>query len=101
MPVQPKAIRDTIMAVGALVQEFNSMQDANGHHIGLGQAVVTGGMPGVVVCSMDTDEYAAAYPKADWTHLTSGILVETQDPWLVWVHDPVQVKLKNSIFAFR
>jgi hypothetical protein len=71
------------------------MLDANNRHIGLGANVLTGEMPGVVVCSIDTDEYAVAYPKEQWGYLESGVLVETEGPWLVWVHNPSQIELKK------
>jgi hypothetical protein len=31
---------------------------------------------GIVVCSIDTDDYMPAYPKAEWGYLQSGILIK-------------------------
>jgi len=30
---------------------------------------------GLVVCSIDTNEYSEEYPKADWAYLNSGVLI--------------------------
>ena len=35
------------------------------------------GAQGRVVCSLDTGEFAAAYPREQWAHLRSGLLVES------------------------
>ena len=37
------------------------------------------GSHGTVVCSIDTNEYAPAYPKAEWEYLESGIIIKTDN----------------------
>lgn len=38
---------------------------------------------GVVVCSIDTDEYTTAYPKEEWEYLRSGVLILTDKAGLL------------------
>lgn len=38
---------------------------------------------GMVVCSIDTDEYAPAYPKAEWAYLETGVLIRTDKGELI------------------
>jgi len=41
-------------------------------------------LTGVVVCSVDTDEYSNKYPKDEWaTYLVEGVLIETNEIGLV------------------
>ncbi|UTY59237.1 hypothetical protein [Massilia sp. erpn] len=34
------------------------------------------GAEGVVVCSIDTDEYLPEYPKSDWDYLKHGVMLK-------------------------
>ena len=38
---------------------------------------------GVVVCSIDTDEYTPAFPKVEWEYLKSGVIVKTEKAGLI------------------
>lgn len=60
------------------------MLDASGRLIRLGDRVsIGGGMNGIVVVSIDTDEFSPEFPKADWEHLGRGVMVETEQVGLV------------------
>ena len=72
------------------------MQYADGLEVHLGDSVrLEGGVCGIVVCSLDNNEYSAAFPKSEWSYLGKGILVhspslglihyERQDPGLIFV----------------
>jgi hypothetical protein len=37
------------------------------------------GCHGVVVCSMDTNEYTLTYPRAEWEYLQCGIIITTDN----------------------
>lgn len=52
------------------------MRYSNGQEARLGDKVKLGdGSEGVVVCSIDTDEYTPDYPKDQWEYLKRGVLV--------------------------
>ena len=60
------------------------MFDANCRLIRLGDHLtIAGGLKGVVVFSIDTDEFTAEFPKADWDYLGRGVLVQTEQAGLV------------------
>jgi hypothetical protein len=40
---------------------------------------------GVVVFSIDTDEYSAEFPESDWEYLGRGIMVQTENDGLVFL----------------
>jgi hypothetical protein len=46
------------------------------------------GDEGVIVFSIDTDEYTAAFPKAEWAYLARGVMVRTDQGALVHYEDP-------------
>lgn len=52
--------------------------DSN-HVIRVGDRVLYGGHPGVVVFIIDDDSYSMQYPKKDWSYLGKGLGVEIQD----------------------
>ena len=41
------------------------------------------GCYGVVICSMDTNEYSADYPKKEWQYLKSGVMIKTDKAGLI------------------
>ncbi|WP_226649586.1 hypothetical protein [Microbulbifer variabilis] len=41
------------------------------------------GATGVVVCSIDEDEYQASFTKENWSYLKNGIMVETESYGLI------------------
>ncbi len=43
---------------------------------------------GVVVCSLDTDEFSDKYPRREWLELKKGILVEFDKLGLVHYAEP-------------
>ncbi len=43
---------------------------------------------GIVVCSIDTGEFTKEFPKAAWTYLNSGILIQTDDGELFHYNEP-------------
>ncbi len=52
------------------------MKYSSGEEVRLGDKVKLGDdSHGLVVCSLDTDEYSAEYPKAQWNYLKRGVLV--------------------------
>ncbi len=52
------------------------MRYSNGQEARLGDKVKLGdGSEGVVVCSIDTDEYTSEYPKDQWEYLKRGVMV--------------------------
>jgi hypothetical protein len=71
------------------------MLDSRGQLIRLGDRVrLGGGVEGVVVFSIDTDEFSPAFPKADWEYLGRGIMVETAQAGLIHLaeaNDDVEV----------
>ena len=46
------------------------------------------GCHGVVVCSIDDDEYSGGYPKTEWQYLKSGVLIETDNAGLIHYIEP-------------
>jgi hypothetical protein len=60
------------------------MHDRRGRQIRLGDKVaIGGGISGVVVFSIDTDEYSPGFPKDDWQYLGRGVMVQTETVGLV------------------
>jgi len=60
------------------------MDYPDGSKVHVGDRVeVWPGSVGEVVCSIDTDEYSSAYPKADWEYLGSGVLILSDRAGLV------------------
>lgn len=52
------------------------MKYADGQEARLGDKVrLSDGAEGVVVFSIDTNEYSPAYPKAQWDYLKRGVMV--------------------------
>jgi len=56
-------------------------------NIHVGDKINMDGIKGIVVCSLDNDEYSKKYSKADWDYLVTGILVETNDMGLVHLEE--------------
>ena len=46
------------------------------------------GCHGIIVCSMDTDEYTPDYPKQQWGYLKRGVMIDTDKAGLVHYTDP-------------
>jgi len=41
------------------------------------------GCHGTVVCSMDDNEYTPEYPKAEWSYLKNGVLIDSDKAGLI------------------
>lgn len=60
------------------------MKYADGQDVLLGDIVqLWDECNGVVVCSIDTDEYTTVYPKEEWEYLRSGVLILTDKAGLL------------------
>lgn len=60
------------------------MKYTDGNQVKVGDYVlIDKRLHGVVVANMDGDEYSNEYPKEIWSHLVSGILIDTDFGGLV------------------
>lgn len=60
------------------------MKYSDGSEAKLGDRVkLWDGIYGVVVCSFDTSEYFAGYPKDEWEYLKSGVMIKTDKAGLI------------------
>ncbi len=60
------------------------MKYLDGTEIQLGDTIeLSNGEEGIVVLSIDTDEYSPSFPKKDWEYLKEGIMVETNNGALI------------------
>ncbi len=65
------------------------MRYLDGTEIRLGDRVqFSNGETGIVVFSIDTDEYPAEFPKAEWSYLSRGVMIKTDKGALVHYEDP-------------
>lgn len=46
------------------------------------------GVAGIVVCSLDTNEYSNAYPAGEWSYLKKGVLIESPQAGLIHYLEP-------------
>jgi hypothetical protein len=59
---------------------------AKGKQVRLGDRVmVADHVTGIVVFSVDTDEYSPEFPKENWGYLGRGIMVETENDGLIYI----------------
>ena len=47
------------------------------------RVTASGGQRGIVVGSMDTDEYSSQHPREQWAYLGHGIMVDSEDAGLI------------------
>jgi hypothetical protein len=60
------------------------MKYLDGQEVNVGDNVqLWSGCHGVVVCSMDSGGYTAAYTKEEWGYLKSGVLIKTDKAGLI------------------
>ena len=53
------------------------MKYASGEEVKTGDRVqFDGDSSGIVVCSIDLDEYSIAHPKEQWSYLEKGVMIE-------------------------
>jgi hypothetical protein len=65
------------------------MKYPDGREVRLGDTVaLESDQRGIVVCSIDTGEYSAAYARAQWGYLDAGILVEFPSYGLIHYKEP-------------
>lgn len=62
------------------------MKYSDGRTAHIGDRVRLGNEEGVLVFSIDTDEFSDGFPKADWEYLVQGVMAEF--PTLGLVHIP-------------
>jgi hypothetical protein len=71
---------------------------SDGTEARLGDRVrISNGETGKIVFSLDTDEFTAEYPKRDWAHLKSGVMVLTTGGALVRFQDPLDSHVLEKI----
>lgn len=57
----------------------------DGQEIRVGDKLkVWDGCAGIVVASMDTNEYSAEHPKEQWSYLKVGVMIDTDQVGLVY-----------------
>ena len=65
------------------------MKYPDGTEAKLGDRVqLSNGERGIIVFSIDTNEYAADFPKEQWSYLSSGVMIRTDAGALVHYEDP-------------
>jgi hypothetical protein len=60
----------------------------DGQEVRLWDRVEWSGSPGLIVLSVDADEYSPRYPKESWASLGPGVMIDTQAAGLVHTSDP-------------
>lgn len=70
-------------------ERCHEMKYADGQEVKLGDVVALGtDQRGIVVCSIDTGDYSEAYPKTEWSYLSSGVLIEFPSYGLIHYQKP-------------
>ena len=60
------------------------MNYVDGQKIRVGDKIkLWAGCSGLVVCSMDDDEYSPEYPKEEWSYLKTGVLIDSDQDGLI------------------
>lgn len=60
------------------------MKYSSGERVAVGDHVkLWDGNYGVVMCSIDDNEYSSDYSKADWSYLSEGVLIKSEAAGLV------------------
>ncbi|MFD1797649.1 hypothetical protein FQV27_11180 [Paracoccus aurantiacus] len=70
------------------------MRYHSGHDIRMGDRVSMSGRPGVVVFSIDHDEFSPGYSREDWASLASGVMLDVAGWGLVHMHGPPDLDLE-------
>lgn len=61
----------------------------SGEEVRLGDVVkISEGVIGVVVCSIDTNEYTSEFTIEDWSYLEKGVLVNSEVQGLTHITEP-------------
>jgi hypothetical protein len=79
------------------------MKYPDGQEVRLGDRVKLGqDDSGVVVASIDAGEYAAAHPRAQWSYLKRGVLIEFRQWGLIhYEHPEPELQLVGRAKTFR
>lgn len=65
------------------------MKYANGTEAKVGDRVrLSDGAEGVVVCSIDTDQYTVGYPRTQWEYLKRGVMIDFDKHGLIHYETP-------------
>jgi len=65
------------------------MKYSDGQDVKLGDRVKLGNDDqGIVVASMDTDEYSSEHPRAQWAYLEKGVMIEFPTHGLLHYQQP-------------
>lgn len=65
------------------------MKYRNGQEARVGDRIRVGGdSTGVVVCSIDSDEYTPEFPREQWSYLGNGVMIRFANYGLVHYTDP-------------
>jgi hypothetical protein len=65
------------------------MEYPDGQEVRLGDTVTLGSdQQGIVVCSIDTGEYSDAYPRDQWSYLSTGVLIDFPSYGLIHYKEP-------------
>ena len=65
------------------------MKYSTGEEVLLGDKVILwAGAEGIVVCSLDSNEFSDAYSKAEWGYLKKGVLIESPQAGLIHYVEP-------------
>ena len=65
------------------------MKYRSGHESRLGDRIRVGGdSSGVVVCSIDTDEYSPEFPREQWSYLGTGVMIQFANYGLAHYTEP-------------
>jgi hypothetical protein len=68
---------------------YTHMKYQSGQESRLGDRVRVGGdSAGVVVCSIDTDEYTPEFPREQWGYLGTGVMIQFASFGLVHYTEP-------------
>jgi hypothetical protein len=64
------------------------MKYADGQEAKLGDKVKLGDDEGIVVCSIDSDDYSEGYSKEQWDYLKKGVMISFQKYGLIHYKEP-------------
>jgi len=65
------------------------MKYLNGQEVRLGDNVkLWSDAEGIVVCSIDTNEYSKEYPESEWGYLKKGVLIKSPQAGLIHYMEP-------------
>ena len=64
------------------------MKYPDGQEVKLGDKVKLGQDDGVVVCSIDNDEYSDDYSKEQWGYLKKGVMINFPSYGLIYYEEP-------------